>query len=377
MSRPSSVLLVLALLFSPWCFAGGLNTANLKVWNEPTELAGPKIVLEYDLDAPTVSVDSPAYVFIHFRNGPKDAWRLLPADGLGGNGAGIVEEPGHKKIIWWGAVQRIIQNVDQIEYRVRAIPMVCVPAGQFTMRSLPGDGRDQSGLHKPVSTLPKYYLAKNETTIALYVEYLNALGGDGTGYYEKMAKEKRCGILREEGGIYHVAPGRENYPVTYVSWYDAVGFLQWCGLRLPTEAEWEKASCGGLFLDGDGAKNKPNPMPARLYPWGDELPNADGRYRCNYDTEDDGFPNTAPVGSFSEFNSPYGACDMAGNVNEWTQDWYTTQFHSGLDGYRVARGGSWLDVPEGCDGVSGATYLPLKESSIMGFRGALSAPATP
>ncbi len=377
MSRPSSVLLALALLFSPWCFAGWLNTANIKVWNEPTELAGPKIVVEYDLDAPTVSADSPAYVFIHFRNGPKDAWRLLSADGLGGNGAGIVEESGHKKIIWWGADQRIIQDVDQIEFRVRAIPMVRVPGGQFTLRSLPGDGRDQSGLHKPVSTLPTYYLAKNETTIALYVEYLNTLGPDGTGYYEKMSREKRCGILREENGSYRVVPGRENYPVTYVSWYDAVGFLQWCGLRLPTEAEWEKASCGGLFLDGDASKSKPNPMPERKYPWGDELPNADGRYRCNYDTEDDGFPGTAPVGSFAEFNSPYGACDMAGNVNEWTQDWYTTQFHSGLDGYRVVRGGSWLDVPEGCDGVSGATVLPLDETSIMGFRGALSAPDAP
>ncbi|MCF6285896.1 MAG: SUMF1/EgtB/PvdO family nonheme iron enzyme, partial [Candidatus Hydrogenedentes bacterium] len=83
------------------------------------------------------------------------------------------------------------------------------------------------------------------------------------------------------------------------------------------------------------------------------------------------------VGRFAEFNSPYGACDMAGNVNEWTQDWYTTQFHSGLDGYRVVRGGSWLDVPEGCDGVSGATVLPLDETSIMGFRGALSAPDAP
>ena len=76
------------------------------------------------------------------------------------------------------------------------------------------------------------------------------------------------------------------------------------------------------------------------------------------------------MGSFGDFNSPYGVCDMAGNVAEWTADWYTTPYHVGLDGFRMSRGGSWMAVPEAVDGVSGATYLPLKESSIMGFRGA-------
>jgi len=60
---------------------------------------------------------------------------------------------------------------------------------------------------------------------------------------------------------------------------------------------------------------------------------------------------------------------MAGNVVEWTLDWYSTSYHTGLDGFRMVRGGSWMAVPAACDAITGATQLPIKESSIMGFRG--------
>ncbi|MHC4324359.1 MAG: SUMF1/EgtB/PvdO family nonheme iron enzyme, partial [Planctomycetota bacterium] len=60
--------------------------------------------------------------------------------------------------------------------------------------------------------------------------------------------------------------------------------------------------------------------------------------------------------------------DLAGNVAEWTIDWYSTSYHAGLDGFRMVRGGSWMAVPAACDAITGATQLPLKESSIMGFR---------
>jgi len=374
MSRPSTAFAFFAMMLSVGLTASAswLPVANLNVWNEDNELAGPRVVIEYDLDAP-LTPELPAYVFVRFRKGTEDAWRLLPAEHLGGNGAGIVEEGGHRKILLWGAGQHTLADVAQLEFRVRAIPMVRVPAGAFTMRSLPGQGRDKSGKHTIPEALPTYYLARYETTVGMYTDFLNETGG-GAGYHEKMANPERCGIVLGAGGAYEVAEGRANYPVTYVSWYDAVGFLDWCGLRLPTEPEWEKACCGGAFLDGDETKAVPNPLPDRRFPWGNELPNDGGEFRCNYDGPDDGFADTAPVGRFAAFAGPYGACDMAGNVNEWTANWYTTTYHAGLDGYRVVRGGSWLDVPEGCDGVTGATTLPLKESSIMGFRGALSAP---
>ncbi|RKY24419.1 MAG: formylglycine-generating enzyme family protein, partial [Planctomycetota bacterium] len=94
-------------------------------------------------------------------------------------------------------------------------------------------------------------------------------------------------------------------------------------------------------------------------------------FRCNGRGEEDGFPATAPVGSFAQYSSPYGVCDMAGNVAEWTIDFYSTSYHAGLDGFRMLRGGSWRSSPAGLDAVSGATSLPLAESGIMGFRGVL------
>jgi len=129
--------------------------------------------------------------------------------------------------------------------------MVHVPGGKFIAKSIPGGGKDTSKSKETVSSLPSFYIAKNETTISTYVDYLNEVGGDGAEWNQRMTSEVRCGIVRHSNYTYSVKPGRENYPVTYTSWYDAVAFLQWCGLRLPTEAEWEKAFRGGIYLDGD------------------------------------------------------------------------------------------------------------------------------
>jgi formylglycine-generating enzyme required for sulfatase activity len=349
--------------YSKW-----LEISNVKVRQETTELGGPKIIIEYDIDDPNISPESPAYVFVRYSKDETN-WQLIATDCLQGNGFDIVDKPGHKKIIWWGTDQTSFTDVLQVDIRIRGIPVVRVPAGKFVMKSLPGGGRDESQSTKPGSDLPLFYMAKYETTIAMYADYLNEIGGEGAGWNPRMTNSNRCGIERHSNYTYSVKPGRENYPITYISWYDATNFLHWCGLRLPTEAEWEKAVRGGLYLDGDELKKHPNPMPERRFPWGDEGPNAGGVFRCNYDGADDGFEYTAPVGSFAKFSSPYGLCDLVGNVAEWTLDWYSTSYHTGLDGFRMTRGGSWMAVPAACDAITGATQFPLKESSIMGFRG--------
>jgi formylglycine-generating enzyme required for sulfatase activity len=289
---------------------------------------------------------------------------------LRGSGFDIVEKAGRKKVSWWGTTETDFVDLIQAEIRVRAIQMITIPAGKFVMKSIPGGGYDESKDTEPICNLPLFYIAKYETTVAMYADYLNEIGGEGAGWNQRMANSDRCGIIRNSDSTYAVKPGRGDYPVTYASWYDATNFLRWCGLRLPSEAEWEKAVRGGVYLDGDETKKRPNPLPERRYPWGDESPNAGGVHRCNYDGDDDGFAYTAAVGNFGEFNSPYGVCDIAGNVAEWTLDWYSTPYHVGLDGFRMVRGGSWMAVPAACDAITGATQLPLKESSIMGFRGA-------
>ena len=366
------ILLALSVILSYYhcCYGRWLQISDVKVSQQPTELAGPKTIIEYDLNDPNISAASPAYVFVRYSTDFGENWQLLPMDSLGGNGFDIVDRSGHKMIVWWGTSETSFSDLVQVELRVRAVQMVRVPGGEFIRKALPGAGRDESRdmETEPRSELPLFYIAKYETTISMYTDYLNEVGGEGAGWHPRMSRAERCGIIQHSNHTYSVKEGRGNYPVTYVSWYDARSFSRWCGLRLPTEAEWEKAFRGGIYLDGDATKKHPNPNPDRRYPWGDEAPDVNGVYRCNYDGEQDGFAYTAPVGSFAEYNSPYDVCDMAGNVGEWTLDWYSTSYHVGLDGFRVVRGGSWMAVPAGCDAITAATQFPLKESSIMGFR---------
>jgi formylglycine-generating enzyme required for sulfatase activity len=107
--------------------------------------------------------------------------------------------------------------------------------------------------------------------------------------------------------------GKEKHPVVHVSYFDAEAYCQWAGKRLPTESEWECAARGGLTT--------------QPYIWGSEM-NPGGRWMANtwqgkfpYEhVVQDGFEGTAPVGSFPA--NGYGLLDMAGNVWEWTSDWY-------------------------------------------------------
>jgi formylglycine-generating enzyme len=104
--------------------------------------------------------------------------------------------------------------------------------------------------------------------------------------------------------------GREEHPVVHIAFEDAMAYADWAGLTLPTEAQWEVAARGGL---------------AAAYTLGDD-PEQSGRRLANYwhgefpYLPETGYGTTKPVGSFPA--SDYGLFDMAGNVWEWTSDWY-------------------------------------------------------
>ena len=108
--------------------------------------------------------------------------------------------------------------------------------------------------------------------------------------------------------------GRERHPVVHVAYEDAAAFAAWAGKDLPTEAEWEYAARGGLdgaaFTWGDGDVQETEPL---ANTWQGEFP--------WQNLELDGFAGTSPVGSFPP--NGYGLFDMAGNVWEWTTDFFT------------------------------------------------------
>ncbi len=360
----------------PW-----VDITSIVFTKEWTEYGGVRVRFDYDLAGEDITGRTPVYIFIRYKEDDDASWRRIPLHFLTGNGHGIVERAGHKTSYWWGTYELAFDNFQKTEFCVRGIPMSRVPAGEFVMRSLPGAGRDDTREHERVSELPTYYMMRYETTIRQYVDYLNEIADEEVGWNPVMEEDSVCGIKRHKPFLgrphFSADSSRMDHPVTQISWYDAVGFLEWCGLRLPTEAQFEKAFRGGRYLDGNPPGEKPNPYPERTYPWGNELPDQDGEYRCNAYGEEDGYPFTAPVGSFEGYNSPYDIADLAGNVYEWTLDWYTTSYHVGLDGYRMVRGGSWVEFPLVVDAISGATKSPVLESGVVGFRGVYNPPARP
>jgi formylglycine-generating enzyme required for sulfatase activity len=231
--------------------------------------------------------------------------------------------------------------------------MVFVPAGEFIMGGPGGVGRgDEYPQHSVY--LDAFYIGKYEVTNAEY-----------KGCVEAGACDLPDGDRSWTRDSYYGNPEYDDYPVIQVSWYDAQAYCEWKGLRLPTEAEWEKAARG---TDG------------REYPWGNEFDS----HQCN--TGETRIFDTAEVGSFPEGASAYGALDMAGNVLEWVADWYDPNYYSGAPDrnplgpssgdLRVLRGGSWYLSGGSAACARRYPYLPDYRYYDVGFRVAAS-PSSP
>jgi len=209
--------------------------------------------------------------------------------------------------------------------------MVLIPAGEFIMGAEELDKQAHNN-EKPAHKvyLDAYYIYKYEVTYRQFKKFIKETGYKPIGNWDRFDK-----------------PEFLDHPVMNTTFIDAMAYCKWAGVKLPTEAQWEKAARG---TDG------------RLYPWGNNwdpnkcnnsaLDNPEIIAKMNAITDGRG---SLPVGSIKADTSPYGVMDMAGNINEWCSDWYKAGYYKkspyknppGPDkGFeRSTRGGAWSLPP--------------------------------
>ncbi|MFQ5588159.1 MAG: formylglycine-generating enzyme family protein, partial [Nitrospiria bacterium] len=221
--------------------------------------------------------------------------------------------------------------------------MILIPAGEFIM----GEDFTKKSLgprHRVY--LDDYYMDQYHVSNFYYQTFVN--------------ETRRKPPPNWRGGRF--PRGKGNHPVSFVSWFDADAYCRWVGKRLPTEAEWEKAARG---TDG------------RMFPWGKKHQK---KYANVYQ---EGINDTSPVNAYPKGKSPYGLYDMAGNLFQWTSDWFlpypgnNTPHPNFGETLRVLRGGSFYDCSNYRCGISFQTFnrialLPQTHAISAGFRCAKS-----
>jgi formylglycine-generating enzyme required for sulfatase activity len=252
-----------------------------------------------------------------------------------------------------------------------------VPAGEFTMGSTQeqvdqafASCQEQTNNQCPTGifddempqhqvTLDAYQIMRYEVTNRQYAQCVKNGTCQGGGLEYQDDAGNILNRLNDEAYA--------NHPVVTVSWFQAETYCQWIGARLPTEAEWEKAARGPSTGSGDG----------RTYPWGENIDCS----LANYWGKDGGcVGDTTPVGSYPVGVSPYGVYDMAGNVWEWTSDWYDIypggdrSTFTEVETYRVLRGGAWDYSGNDVRSVNRDNGAPGLINDNVGFRCARSLP---
>ena len=234
--------------------------------------------------------------------------------------------------------------------------MVYVPKGEFTMGMDNNVGPQEQPAHRVY--LDAYWIDQTEVTNAMYALCVQARVCQAPENFGSWTRTN-----------YYGNPQYADYPVVYIDWNDARVYCAWAGARLPSEAEWEKAARG---------------TDARIYPWGEPEPYMNGDSGTSLLNWLSQVGDTTAVGSYPSGASPYGALDMAGNVWEYTADWYDENYYanspySNPQGpasgeYRVTKGGSWGGGEGDVHSASRVYSDPARGSTFVGFRCVLASP---
>jgi formylglycine-generating enzyme required for sulfatase activity len=238
--------------------------------------------------------------------------------------------------------------------------LLFVPAGEFDMGSNNGED-DEKPIH--IVSLESFWIDQTEVTNALYASCIEARVCNPPSSIKSFTRDHYFGNSEFN-----------DYPVLWVSWSDAKTYCEWVGRRLPTEAEWEKAA----GWDEDNQTQS-------IYPWGNNSFDGSRANICDTNcprevkesAHNDGYADTAPVGTYPDGASFYGAYNMAGNVWEWVEGWYdaypgnTKVEEEYGTTHRVVRGGSWFLLVFRT--ANRAPQNPAEPNDAIGFRCAMDA----
>ncbi len=231
--------------------------------------------------------------------------------------------------------------------------MIYLPGGPFIMGDDEGES-DERPAHRV--NLDPFYMDETEVSNREYALCV----ADGA-----------CPRPSSLGATYHPVyfgdPAFAEYPVIFVSWYNAQRFCDWRGSRLPTEAEWEYA-----------ASYDPINLLKLKYPWGDIFDGTWLNFNDGPTPFNDGHRDTAPITAYPEGRSPMGLYNMSGNVMEWVADWYDPRYYRTATEvnplgpetgeYKAIRGGSWLSSENGVRSTVRTNYDPTVSRATLGFR---------
>ena len=256
----------------------------------------------------------------------------------------------------------LAQHLRDIAKFAQRSPMIPIPAGWFLMGTNRKDDNpfgfetqfDDTEFPQRRIWLDTFKIDQYEVTLGEFLAFLQAHG--------RVASDKLKHLIWHLISV-HFIPDQvlAPWPALYVTWEEASEFCHVHGKHLPTEAEWEKAARG---------EN------GNIFPWGQTGPSEDIAVFGQYHVHE--IPLIAAVDSYPEGRSPYGVHHLAGNVAEWVNDWFGSDYYPIMPErnppgptrgrYKAVRGGSWKSTPRMLRTATRGGAFSRQREATIGFR---------